>query len=51
MNCVMCHEEFGVADLDFLGRCMVCFRVYVTTPVEDRPHLGVPYTPVSKAVK
>ena len=51
MKCVMCKDEFNESDLDFLGRCMVCFRAYVTTPEAERPFLGVPYTPVSKAVK
>jgi len=51
MICVMCHEEFESDKLDFLGRCMVCFRVYLTTPEAERPFLGTPFTPVSKAIK
>lgn len=44
--CVMCKAEFKKEDLDFLGRCDVCFRLYMTMPEQDRPKLGVPYVPI-----
>ena len=51
MICVMCKQYFAEADLDFLGRCTPCFHKYMEMKDEDKPNLGVPYTPVSKAVK
>lgn len=44
--CAMCTKEFEEKDLDFLGRCDVCFRKYMDTPESERPNLGVPYTPI-----
>jgi DNA-directed RNA polymerase subunit RPC12/RpoP len=49
IKCVMCHNEFSEKELDFLGRCENCFRKYLT--MEEKPNLGIPFTPVSKAVK
>jgi hypothetical protein len=48
-ECCMCHHEFEEKDLDFLGRCEGCFRRYLD--MKDKPDLGVPFTPISKAVK
>lgn len=47
--CVMCKAEFDDDNLDFLGRCTPCFRAYLD--MDKKPNLGIPYTPVSKAVK
>lgn len=45
--CVMCKLEFDeLKDLDFLGRCDKCFRIYMDTPEDKRAHLGVPFTPI-----
>lgn len=48
-KCCMCYQEFDKKDLDFLGRCEPCFRKYLD--MIDKPDLGVPFTPVSKAIK
>jgi hypothetical protein len=45
----MCQKEFDADQLDFIGRCTECFRNYLF--MEEKPHLGIPFTPVSKAVK
>lgn len=42
----MCHLPFEEKDLDFLGRCEKCFRIYMDTPEDKRSHLGVPFTPI-----
>lgn len=42
----MCHEKFPAAELDFLGRCDGCFRIFMDTPESERPKLGVPYSPI-----
>ena len=44
--CVMCKAEFEEKDLDFLGRCDKCFRLYMDTPDSERPKLGVPFVPI-----
>lgn len=44
--CVMCKQEFDEKALDFLGRCEPCFHKYMETPEDQRPHVGVPYTPI-----
>jgi hypothetical protein len=49
--CIMCHKEFEEKDLDFIGRCEPCFRAYLDIPSWDKPDLGIPFTPISKAVK
>lgn len=49
--CCMCKKEFEEKDLDFLGRCEPCFRTYLHMKDSSKPHLGVPFTPVSRAVK
>jgi hypothetical protein len=46
MKCVMCKNEFEVKDLDFLERCEQCFKIWMTTPEDERVKLGVPYTPI-----
>lgn len=51
MTCVMCSEYYPEAELDFVGRCTKCFKKYLTMPEQDKPSLGIPFTPVSKAVK
>jgi hypothetical protein len=45
----MCQQEFEEKALDFLGRCESCFKKYLD--MEEKPDLGIPFTPVSKAVK
>jgi hypothetical protein len=47
----MCKQEFEEKALDFLGRCESCFRKYMELPDTEKPNLGIPFTPVSKAVK
>lgn len=49
--CVMCNKEFEEKQLDFLGRCDDCFRKFMDMPEDQRPKLGIPFTPISKAVK
>ena len=48
--CVMCGREFEEKDLDFLGRCIAgednCFKKFMTLPADQRPHIGVPFTPI-----
>lgn len=44
--CVMCTKEFEKKDLDFLGRCDDCFKLFMTMPEDKRPKLGVPYVPI-----
>lgn len=45
--CIMCQKEFDeTKDLDFLGRCDLCFRLFMDTPEADRPKLGVPFVPI-----
>jgi hypothetical protein len=44
--CVMCCKEFEKKDLDFLGRCDVCFKVYMTMPEDQRPKLNIPFVPI-----
>jgi len=44
-TCCMCHKEFNEKELDFLERCLECFRKYVMMKQEDKPNLGVPFTP------
>jgi hypothetical protein len=45
--CVMCKKEFEAKDLDFLGRCEPCFRIYMAIPdTEKKPHVGVPFVPI-----
>lgn len=47
MECVMCKKEFDEKELDFLGRCEPCFRVYMAIPDnEKKPHVGVPFVPI-----
>lgn len=48
--CVMCKKD--VADTDFAGRCTDCFRAYMQlSDKEDKPDLGIPFTPRSRATK
>jgi DNA-directed RNA polymerase subunit RPC12/RpoP len=42
--CVMCKKEFAEAQLDFLGRCTPCFKLYLDMKV--KPNLGVPFVPI-----
>lgn len=49
--CLMCNQMFDEAALDFVGRCEPCFRAYLAMEPGSLPDLGVPFTPVSKAVK
>jgi len=51
VNCIMCHNEFDEKDLDFVGRCFKCFKDYLSLPKSKLPELGIPFTPVSKAIK
>jgi len=44
-KCCMCHQEFEEKDLDFLERCIGCFRKYVNMASWEKPNLGVPFTP------
>jgi hypothetical protein len=50
-KCVMCYKEFEEKDLDFLGRCEPCFRKYLNMPRDEKPNLGIPFTPISRAEK
>lgn len=45
-QCVMCLKEFKAEELDFLGRCDTCFRLFMDTPEDQRPKIGVPYVPI-----
>lgn len=42
--CVMCKQEFEEKDLDFLGRCLKCFKDYLD--MDNKPHVGVPFVPI-----
>lgn len=44
--CVMCKQDFEDKDLDFLGRCTPCFHKYMTMPEDERPNIGVPFSPI-----
>ncbi len=41
--CVMCKKEFELKDVDFLGRCTPCFKLYLD--MEKKPKIGVPFVP------
>jgi DNA-directed RNA polymerase subunit RPC12/RpoP len=43
--CVMCKKEFEEKELDFLGRCEPCFKSYLLMKPDEKPNLGVPFTP------
>lgn len=49
--CIMCAAEFDEAALDYIGRCTPCFKKYMQMSDSEKPSLGVPFTPISKAVK
>ena len=51
IQCVMCHKEFEKVDLDWCGRCEPCFRKYLSLKDSEKPDMGVPFTPVSQAIK
>ena len=38
-SCSACRENFPKAELDFLGRCLGCFRAYLDAPKSDEPRL------------
>ena len=44
--CVMCKKEFEKTQLDFLGRCDGCFKLYMNMPDDEKPKLGVPFVPI-----
>lgn len=44
-QCVMCNKDFPAGELDYLGRCGDCFEVYKNLPNDEKPNLGVPFTP------
>ena len=49
--CLMCKKEFDAAELDFVGRCEPCFKLYMELPDDKRPELGVPFTPAYNSDK
>jgi len=51
LKCIMCQQEFEEKVLDFLGRCEACFRKYMDMADSEKPNLGIPFTPISKAEK
>lgn len=42
MTCIMCKKEFEEKDLDFVGRCLQCFRDYVNGKKDV--DLGIPFS-------
>lgn len=44
--CIMCKKNFEEKDLDFLGRCDECFKIYMQLPDDQKPKFGVPFVPI-----
>lgn len=46
MTCIMCHKDFAEKDLDFVGRCLNCFREWVSGNTMGKTYmdLGIPWS-------